>query len=192
MNTQGMPVLLRKPVRYDLNRNLAGFTIIELMMVMIIVGIVGLLVVPMFSHAGGLRVLEVTEQMAATIRYAQTAAITMQTPYQIVVDQVTEKFEMRDADGSIVNDPINKVAEWSSSHLFSIDFNNHPHFTNITIDSAGFDDSPVLWFDYLGAPYAGPIIDNTPLVSGAIVLRNGSETARIQVEPVTGNVVVNP
>ena len=69
-----------------------GFTLIELILVLVIVGFLTALVAPAITSLTGLKLKTATRKMAAGLRYARSQAVTTGSEYQVVFD--IEKGEM--------------------------------------------------------------------------------------------------
>jgi len=69
-----------------------GFTLIELILVLVIVGFLTALVAPAITSLAGLKLKTATRKMAAGLRYARSQAVTTGSEYQVVFD--IEKGEM--------------------------------------------------------------------------------------------------
>ena len=69
---------------------------------------------------------------------------------------------------------------------YSISF-PESQLNQVEIDSASFDSSPTLTFDYLGSPFNGA---STPLNSGQIVLEAADYSMTITIQAVTGYLTI--
>ena len=69
-----------------------GFTLIELILVLVIIGFLTSLVAPAITSLAGLKLKTATRKMAAGLRYARSQAVTTGSEYQVVFD--IEKGEM--------------------------------------------------------------------------------------------------
>lgn len=63
-----------------------GFTLIELILVLVIVGFLTALVAPAITSLTGLKLKTATRKMAAGLRYARSQAVTTGSEYQVVFD----------------------------------------------------------------------------------------------------------
>ena len=63
-----------------------GFTLIELILVLVIVGFLTALVAPAITSLAGLKLKTATRKMAAGLRYARSQAVTTGSEYQVVFD----------------------------------------------------------------------------------------------------------
>ena len=72
-----------------------GFTIIEVILVVLIIGIAAAVVVPMVSSAGGMQIRAAVNMVAADLEYAKSMAISRGQPYSVVFDKTTETYQRR-------------------------------------------------------------------------------------------------
>lgn len=75
-----------------LSNSLTGFTLIELILVLVIIGFLTALVAPAITSLTGLKLKTTTRKMAAGLRYARSQAVATGSDYQVVFDM--EKGEM--------------------------------------------------------------------------------------------------
>jgi prepilin-type N-terminal cleavage/methylation domain-containing protein len=161
-----------------------GFTLVEILMVLAILGIAVTIVVPMVTDTSGMKVTSAARQIASTLLYAQTASISTQEQYQVVFDTVSNSYEVQDSTGTVIMDPV-------VGSPYQIDYPNDRRTQNVSLETANFDGSSTVWFDRLGAPYGGAISASPPpLSTGQVVVRVGDKTMTINVEPVTGRITI--
>ena len=162
-----------------------GFTLIEIIMVVVILGIAAMMAVPMMSSAADMQVRTAANMIAADLEYAKNMAITQQRNYSVVFDIVNETYEIRDDTATVIDHPVNVVSP------FVVDFANDGRLEQVDIVVADFDPGPELTvtFDYLGSPYSGAD-SGSPLNAGSIDLQAGTFTMTVTVEPVTGYVKI--
>lgn len=158
-----------------------GFTLVELLIVVAIIGITALIAVPMMSSGADFQLRAAANIIAADLEYAKSLAISNQDNYSIVFDASNETYVMQDSNGAAVADPVR------SGSTVSVDFANDGRFSQLDISSVSFDSTDTVTFDYLGSPYNG---SGGALTSGTIVLTAGSQSVTISVEPITGYVSI--
>ena len=164
--------------------NSKGFTLVEIIIVVVILGIAAVLAVPTLSNAADIQVRSAANRIAADLDYAKNLAITHQRTYSIVFNPSGEAYEIQDESGSPVSNPL-------TGNDFVVDFSTDNRLNRVDLVSADFDSdsSNTMTFDYLGSPYSGT--DTTaPLNSGTITLGAAGFTLYVKVEPVTGYVMV--
>ena len=148
---------------------LYAFTLIELIVVMIIIGITVLVAVPMVGDNSDIRLGAAANQITADLRYSQTCAITRRKPSPVTFSTADNTYLTQNENGD-----------------FSI---NHTD-KKLNIQSASFDGSNTIWFDHMGTPYSGDVVDGTPLLNGTIIIQSGDKEMTINVEPVTGKISI--
>jgi prepilin-type N-terminal cleavage/methylation domain-containing protein len=158
-----------------------GFTIIELLIVVVIIGIASLLAIPMISSGADFQIRAAANMIAADMEYAKSLAITNQDSYLIVFDADGDSYQMQDINGDVVDDPTR------AGSGVAVDFGSDSRFSQIDISSVSFDGTDTVEFDYLGVPYNGSF---DSLSSGSVVLTAGAETRTIVVEPITGYIII--
>jgi prepilin-type N-terminal cleavage/methylation domain-containing protein len=175
---------MQKMRQYENKRGCNGFTLVELIIVVVILSIAALIAVPMVSSAADMQVRSAANQIAAHLDYAKSMAITHQQAYSVVFDVSSESYQVQDEGGNLIDHPVNPgdfVVNLSNTELDKVD-----------ITSAIFDpdSSDTITFDYLGSPYSGTDT-STPLNSGQIILQATDFSITVSVEPVTGYVTMS-
>jgi len=161
-----------------------GFTLIEVLMVLVIMGIASAIVIPMISDTSDMKATSAARQIASTLLYAQTASISTQQKYQVVFNPSNNSYEVQDSGGNVILDPV-------VGSPYQIQYLSDRRTQNVSLETADFDGSHTVWFDRLGAPYGGAISESPPpLSSGQVVVRVKNKSITIHVEPVTGRITV--
>jgi len=165
-----------------------GFTLIEIIMVVVILGIVAFMAIPMVSNAADIQVRAAANRIAADIDYAKSMAITHQRSYSVVFDPANESYDIRvepAGSGDVIDHPVNPGA-------FVVDFSTDANLSRVNLADANFDSDSdhAITFDYLGSPHSGTAT-GTPLNSGQITLTADNFTLVVNVEPVTGYVTIS-
>jgi len=159
-----------------------GFTLIEMLMVIVILMIAAMSTLPMMSAAGSIQLDVAGDMLVADLSYARSMAISRGQYYAVSFDPAGETYQVEDQTGTVIKHPVSKQD-------YIVDFPNNSRVDLVKIDSANFDGTQEIRFDYLGSPYnAG----NNPLNSGQIVISGNAQTRTISIEPVTGVVSVSP
>jgi prepilin-type N-terminal cleavage/methylation domain-containing protein len=159
-----------------------GFTLIEIIMVVVILGIVAFMAIPMVSNAADIQVRAAANRIAADIDYAKSMAITHQRSYSVVFDLANESYDIRvepAGSGDVIDHPVNPGA-------FVVDFSTDANLSRVS------DTSKAITFDYLGSPYHGTsAAAGNSLNTGQITLQADNFTLVVNVEPVTGYVTIS-
>lgn len=166
-------------------RRPCGFTLIEVIVVVVILSIIALMAVPMFSSAADIQLKAAANMIAADIEYAKSMAISRQQSFSIDFNSTDESYSVCDSGGFVIPHPIDPGD-------LTITFPSDSRLNQVVIVSADFDpdSEETITFDYLGSPYSGSTTA-TPLVSGVVTLEAGDLTMTVSVEPITGYVTID-
>jgi prepilin-type N-terminal cleavage/methylation domain-containing protein len=155
-----------------------GFTLAEILVVVVILGMAMYLAVPMFSDAAQMQLQSAANIVAADLEYAKSMAISRQQFYSIVFDPDADTYRVEDTNGVVVLHPVKLGFD------YKVEFRKDSRLNKVDLVSADFGDSSHrIKFDYLGSPYNG---SGAALNSGTITLHGGANTVTITIEPVTG------
>jgi len=161
-----------------------GFTLIELMVVVVILGFAAAIAVPMIGSAGSFQVRAAANKVAADLEYAKSMAISRGQNHSVVFDTANEAYEIQDQTGTVIENPV------TPGQSYAVSFASDSRIDNVEIFSADFDGTTTVSFDYLGSPFHGGS-PPTALNSGTLVLAAGSHTKTITVESVTGFISIS-
>ena len=160
-----------------------GFTLIEVILVVLIIGIAAGVVVPMMSSAGSMEIRAAASMIAGDLEYAKSMAISRGQPYSVRFDTTTESYRVLDQAGTVIAHPVKK------GFSYAIDFRNDGRLDRVDISNVSFDGTDKVTFDYLGSPYNGS--GGSLLSGGVVTLQSGGATRTVSVEPVTGFISVS-
>ena len=152
-----------------------GFTLIELVAVIVIIAIAAMLAIPMFSSAAGIQIRAAADMMAADIEYAKSMAISRQKTYTVIFDESAESYRIQDESG-IISHPV-------THKDYVVNFKTDSRVNNVNIVDADFASSEQVSFNYLGSP--------DPDNGGSVTLSADAETIMVTVEAVTGYVSIS-
>ncbi len=160
----------------------AGFTLIEIMMVVMLLAVAGALAMPFLSSAGSLQVMAAADMIAADLEYAKSLAISRGQVYSVVFSTQLNSYQIEDQGGNVVSHPIKIGFD------YVIDFVNDSRLNQVDISQVSFDATSRVRFDYLGSPYNG---SSTPLNSGVVTVKDKTLSRTVSVEPVTGIISIS-
>jgi prepilin-type N-terminal cleavage/methylation domain-containing protein len=158
-----------------------GYTLIEVLIVVVILGIAGAMVVPSFAQTGVLRVQGAVRMLVADITVAQSDAIAFQRGTGVIFfpDNANSRYVVADVNGTRMDPVLDRVSEqqiggdrFGGTALSSVQFTNN-----------------MLVFDEMGGPVLSPGVD-TIAPTGWVDISGMGETFRISVEAYTGRVSV--
>lgn len=158
-----------------------GFTLVEIIIVVVIMSIAALVAIPVLTSAADLQIKSAANVIAADLEHVKSLAISRQKIYSVVFDSSTNSYEVLDSDLNVVSHPT------KSSGLFTVSFPSESRLSNVDIVSADFDLDETVLFNYLGTPMNS---SGTDLVSGVITLETKGNTMTVTVEPVTGYITI--
>ena len=171
------PGCCSKEGRYHLRAASGGFTVIEILIVVVIIAIAAMMAIPMMTSADSFQIRSAANMIAADMEYAKTISISRGQSFSVVFDKTTEIYQIEDQSGAIIEHPVKKGFDYVVSFL------SDSRLNKVDIEDVDFDATREIKFDYLGSPYNG---NSTPMNSGVISLRAGQMTATINIEPITG------
>jgi prepilin-type N-terminal cleavage/methylation domain-containing protein len=177
----------------------AGFTLVEILAVVVILGIASAVIIPQIGTRDDMRTAAAARTLVADLIYAQNYAITSGTMTYVKFDTANKRYSLLSTANSggdvYVQHPItqaNYVTQFGSSVKgFETVAINSASFTGS--DAANYSNLSTLAFDELGAPYVFNYASNTTndMSTGSIVLKAGTFTTTITVSAATGEISVN-
>lgn len=176
----------------DHRRNGRGpraFTLIEILVTVVILGIAGALVIPAMGDTGILRIQGAVRSLVSDLTFAQADAVAFQERRAVMFDIAHNSYSLVQVPGNTL-DPANNTmydpTRASGRFVMSL---SDPRFGGATMTSAAFDNNPYVIFDALGGPVADAS-GATPGNGGTVVITGSNQTFTITVEPFTGRVTV--
>ena len=175
----------------------AGFTLVEILTVLVIIGIASAVVIPQLGTRDDLKVASAARTLTADLIYAQNLAISQQKYIYIRFDTTNHNYKLLSVANSSGDTVLtHPITQKSYIQQFGSGSTN---LSSVTIQSVDFDgvdntiaDEFTLAFDEMGAPFAFCYDVNNPsdLKNGTIVLKSGGFTTTITVQPYTGEILV--
>ncbi len=160
-----------------------GFTLVEVLVVLTIIGIAGMVVVPRMLAAGTLGVQAAARSVISDLQFAQSDAIAKQTSRRVVFDVANNLCRVTDADGVTLH------VEWKvggssdsggDGGNYITDFNADGRFGGVEIVEASFGGENSVEFDDMGSPSRG----------GFVTMQFGDTRLRVTVAAFTGRITV--
>lgn len=159
-----------------------GFTLIELIVVIIVLGIIAIAAVPRIMNIGQMRLNIALEKVAGDLKYAHEFAMNHNCRSRVTFSDNSYTVE-EDSSGSwqTARDP-------STQDDFTVVLNTG-NYRGVVIVSATFNGGAIIEFDPIGAPYTS---SGNPLVeTGSVVISGGGTERSINIAPVTGRIYVS-
>jgi type II secretory pathway pseudopilin PulG len=153
-----------------LNRH-AGFTAIEVILILVMLGILAAIAYPRMQALPGIRVSAAAQTIVSDINYAQTLAITMPPDnYGVVFTAGTNSYSVyKNSAGTIIPHPFKP--------------GNYTVNLNVEYQGAALGSNYTVEFDSLGSPVSGG--------GGSVTVSGGGSSKTIAVQANTGRVTVN-
>lgn len=163
-----------------------GFTLVEILMVVVILGLVGAIVIPQVGSRNDIIVAAAARVVVADLIYAQNRAINSQQKQYIIFSGQT--YSLQTKSGSTMTTIKNPITHNNYSQAFSV---NGTTFERVKINQSKFGAAGSMAYDELGSPLAFDGTNTTALISaGTIQLSCGSASLTINVQPFTGETTV--
>ena len=164
-------------------REPAGFSLVELIIVITIMGILAWVAYPRLTATTEIKLDAAARRVASDLRYAQNRSIGTRVVHGVLFDAATERYTVfAPTPATAAVDPADRARP------LTVDFTRRAEYQGVSIVSASFGSTPGVKFDYFGVPRdtAGTDIAAT----GRIVLACGALADTIEVTPGTGKVTV--
>jgi len=161
-----------------------GFTLIEILMVVIILGFCAAIVVPQISSRNDLKAASAARLVMADLLYAQNQAIVSQTRQYVKFDVANKQYKLC---SSFSPEIVMINPETQGSYVQKFGTAATGAIAQMNLNSASFDGQTTLAFDALGAPQS-VASDGTAqaMVSGSIVVGAGNNSVTVTIAPYTG------
>jgi prepilin-type N-terminal cleavage/methylation domain-containing protein len=157
-----------------------AFTLVEVMIVVIIIGILAAIAVPMYTSAANVQLSAAANMVASDLEYAKSMAISTGKTYQVVFDAAAESYCIQTAGATIAH-PV-RVGQ-----PYEVKFASDGRLNKVDIDSMTFGGT--IKFDYLGTPFnnAGMALDGE---DNNITLTAEGSAMKVKIESVTGYISI--
>ncbi len=164
-----------------------GFTLIELVLIIIILGIIGFIISISIGDINSTKLNSAARRLASDIRYAQQLSMTKQIRHGVVftVPNTYTVFQENDPN------PDTPARNPAGGGDLIVDYSSDPQLQGVAISTPSFCTgaggtppcAQALEFNPLGAPTDET---GTPLTSGSVILSYSGNSKTLTVEPNTG------
>ena len=166
-------------------RGIRGFTLIEILVVVVIIGIASAVILPQLSSRDDLRAASAARAMMADLLYAQNRSIALQKMHYVQFDATGNTYSILDnmSPANIITHPVNQGPYTVTLGSGSM--------SNVKITSPTFDGQTVLAFDAMGVPYSwSSSAGTTALSAGSVQVKAGQNKLTVTVAPYSGEITV--
>lgn len=171
------------------SRPVRAFTLLELLVTIVILGIAGALVIPAMGETGILRVQGAVRSVVADLTFAQADAVAFQERRAVVFDVPNNVYRLIQVPGNTLDPENNTMYDPGKPDGRFVMSLSDPRFGGSRLESASFDNEPHVIFDAMGGPVAdaaGAIPGN----GGTVVITGSNQRFTVSVEAFTGRVTV--
>lgn len=172
-------------------RSTRAYTLIEVLVVVVILGIAGAMVIPAIGDTGVLKIQGALRTIVSDITFAQSDAVAFQERRAIVFDVEQNRYSLVQVPGTTIDIGTNTMYDPTRpGGRYTVEFNNDPRygearFLNVDLGAG----SRTLIFDAMGGPIEAPD-SNNPGPGGTIRVGGNGTSWTITVEAFTGRVTV--
>lgn len=154
-----------------------GYTLIEVLVVVAIIGIAGAIVVPQMLQGGTLGLQAAGRMVVADLLHAQSDAIASQSLRRVEFDLNNNRYRLLNES----NQPLADATKAGTVNGY-VDLNADSRFQGIRLLRANFNSTHTVEFNALGSPTHGGTVD----------LAFNQLEYRITVSEMTGRVTISP
>ena len=177
------------PTNHQLSRR--GFTLVEMLCVVVVLGIAATLVIPGIAGRADLKLAAAARVVVSQLQYAQSRAITTQRPHLVAFDadaQTLTVLAVPEGGGEPA-----AIVHPADQRPFVTRLGPGGEIDGVTLAGIDVDGRTVLAFDEMGEPLACDLDGTGRLALPApavVTLEVGAEQLEIHVQPFTGEVGV--
>ena len=178
-----------------MGRHAKGFTVTELLIVVLILGMTALIAIPNFSSSNAHKLDLAAVEVAEAIRFARTESVRTGVPHGVFTDGVPNRLRVFWADtGTNPATPVYDVRNPIDKKLYDIDLDTHAFGAGVDLSgSASFqgtcNDARYIIFDAIGSPRC---LDPMTVIlrSSDKTLAIGAATRVVTIHGITGRVTI--
>ena len=170
---------------------LGGFTLIEILVVVVILGIAAAIVVPAIGSRSDLKATSAARMIMADLIYAQNRSISQQKKHYVRFDKAAQQYEVLEQitpSAVLIKHPVE-----ASDFVVKLGADGAKPIQDVTFETADFDNKAILAFDELGTPHSYDAATKalTAMSAGKIVLNCRDIKLTITIEPFSGELRLN-
>jgi prepilin-type N-terminal cleavage/methylation domain-containing protein len=171
----------------SITRRPRGFSLIEVIAVVMILGIVSAVVIPYVGEHDNQKIASAGRQLIADLSYAQSRAIATGRVHYVVFDMGRGKYDLCDSI-----EPLGVMIHPVEQTPYEVIFGAGP-LEGVRAHEVSFDGQTILAFDATGTPCscATSTARRAVMNAGSITLECGKETLTVTIAPFTGEISVH-
>lgn len=167
-----------------------AYTLIEVLVTVVILGIAGAVVVPSMSGAGILRIQAGVRTVVADITFAQMDALAYQEARGIVFSEATNSYTIVQVLGGVIDPEADALYDpRGPGQRYRVNLNDYD-FGGAVLANVDMNGGDVLIFDEIGGPVAAPGSDELS-TGGSLELVGPQGRFRVNIAAFSGRVSVN-
>lgn len=168
-----------------------AYTLLEVLVVVVILGIAGAMVIPAMGSTGILKVQGALRSIVSDITFAQSDAVAFQEKRAVCFDPTASAYSVVQVPGNFIDQAANTMYDPTKPNgKWTVNFASDARFGDARITFVDFGGGATnLIFDGLGGPVADAA-SNNPGPGGTIKVSGSGLTWTINVEAFTGRVTV--
>lgn len=166
-----------------------GFTLVEILGVVVILGIISAVIIPQIATRDDQRAAAAARVLMADLLYAQNRAVAQQRLHFVQFDVAGQRYQVLDqwSPARVIKNPVD-----GSTYVAQFGSTSTGGLNDMVLESASFDGRTTIAFDVMGIPQSvdpstGQI---APLVGGSVVVRSGDYRLTVTVSPFSGELSV--
>ena len=166
-----------------------GYTLVELLIVIAILGISAAMVIPSMGSVGVLRIQAAVRSVVADITFAQMDALAYQEQRAVVFDEDANMYTLTNVFGGTIDPDADALFEPKGPAQRYRVMLDEERFGGSVLGNISFNGGSAIIFDEMGAPIAAP--SSTALSDGGSVEIQGPDSRfRVDIAAFTGRVTV--
>lgn len=177
-------------VRSKCGRGSGAYTLAEMLVTIVVIGIAAALVIPTMGEAGVLRIQAAVRTLVSDLSFAQTDALAYQQRRAVIFDEETNTYTVCEvvvsSGGDITYVPLFLGGGPDGEYVIDFDLDG---FDGARLRRPDFEGGPTLHFDELGGPVQDGGSDQAAGV-GTVYIDSDLATFRLDVAPFTGQISV--